>query len=90
MTVVLWADNEDYSIPIECFIKKYNPVFGTNLTFELLVEMALHCFIEDVKEGRMDIIGLADTFGFGDEQLKVTPTEDELNRKLQAINEGGL
>ncbi len=69
------------------FIKKYQPLFGVNLTEELLTDMALSCFMEDVEKGQMDIIGLSDRFDFNKEQLELTPTEEAVNRKLQVINE---
>lgn len=87
MSAIIWVVDEDSCIPIEEFLEKYNPIFGVDLTGKLLMKMALHCFMEDVEEGRIDIIGLADTFGFGDEQLELTPTEEAVNRKLQVINE---
>lgn len=90
MSGIIWVVDEDSCVQIEEFLEKYNPLFGINLKEELFMKMALHCFIEDVREGRMDIIGLADTFGFGDEQLELTPTEAELNRKLEEIKKGGL
>ena len=82
--------NVEFYEQVREFIRKYQPVFGLNLSPRVLIELALYCFMEDVKEGRMDIIGLADTFGFGDEQLELTPTEVELNRKLEGIKKGGL
>lgn len=86
----LFIDDDDLCNQMEAFMVEYDHIFGVDLTEDLLAEMALSCFMEDVQEGRMDIIGLADRFDFIDEQMKITPTEAELNKKLNAINEGGL
>ncbi len=86
--MVTWLLDDEYGIQIDEFIQKYNPLFGVNLTWALFVEMAVYCFMEDVKNGKMDIIGLADCFDFSKEQLKITPNEDELNKKLEEINKG--
>lgn len=87
MSLLLIIEDDEFGIQINEFTEKYNSLFGVDLKGELLTKMALSCFMEDVEEGRIDIIGLADTFGFGDEQLELTPTEEAVNRRLQVINE---
>lgn len=84
----IFCSKDELCIRIGEFIKKYDPLFGVNLTWGLLLKMAVYCFMEDVKNGKMDIIGLADCFDFSKEQLELTPNEYELNKKLEEINKG--